>query len=175
MHVRIEQLQVFRLEDKAHSLFLTRRQRDPLESTQLFYGRRDGSKAFADVELRRFNAAAAAGICDVHADLCATAVVDLGGMYTEVAVLKIRVAEPDIGRRPGGVNGADKLLLHAGQVQAGNVVSFAIGGRRQVGDGITIDYLSPFNEPGIYTKISADKISDFLKNNLGPIFFNTEP
>jgi glucosylceramidase len=36
-------------------------------------------------------------------------------------------------------------------------------------NGITIDYLSPFNEPGIYTKISADKIRDFLKDNLGPL------
>jgi glucosylceramidase len=36
-------------------------------------------------------------------------------------------------------------------------------------NGITIDYLSPFNEPGIYTKISAERIRDFLKNNLGPL------
>ena len=36
-------------------------------------------------------------------------------------------------------------------------------------NGITLDYLSPFNEPGIYTKISAEKIRDFLEDDLGPL------
>jgi glucosylceramidase len=35
--------------------------------------------------------------------------------------------------------------------------------------GILIDYLSLFNEPGIYTKISYDKIRDLLKNHVGPL------
>jgi len=37
-------------------------------------------------------------------------------------------------------------------------------------NGITIKYLSPFNEPGIYTKISAEKIRDFIRDDLGPVF-----
>jgi len=36
--------------------------------------------------------------------------------------------------------------------------------------GIIIDYLSLFNEPGIYTKIPYDKIRDLLKNHVGPLF-----
>lgn len=36
--------------------------------------------------------------------------------------------------------------------------------------GLTVDYLSPFNEPGIYTKIPYWKIRDLLKNHLGPTF-----
>jgi glucosylceramidase len=36
--------------------------------------------------------------------------------------------------------------------------------------GIVIDYLSLFNEPGIYTKIPYDKIRDLLKNHVGPLF-----
>jgi len=35
--------------------------------------------------------------------------------------------------------------------------------------GIFIDYLSPFNEPGIYTKIPYTKIRDLIKNHLGPL------
>jgi glucosylceramidase len=34
--------------------------------------------------------------------------------------------------------------------------------------GIIIDYLSLFNEPGTYTKISYEKIRDLLKNHVGP-------
>ncbi len=37
-------------------------------------------------------------------------------------------------------------------------------------NGIFIDYLSLFNEPGIYTKISYTKIRDLLKNHVGPLF-----
>jgi glucosylceramidase len=36
--------------------------------------------------------------------------------------------------------------------------------------GIFIDYLSPFNEPGIYTKIPAQNIRDLIRSNLGPLF-----
>ena len=36
--------------------------------------------------------------------------------------------------------------------------------------GIFIDYLSLFNEPMIYTKISYPKIRDLLKNHVGPLF-----
>ena len=36
--------------------------------------------------------------------------------------------------------------------------------------GVLIDYLSLFNEPGIYTKIPYDKIRDLLKNHVGPLF-----
>jgi glucosylceramidase len=35
--------------------------------------------------------------------------------------------------------------------------------------GIVIDYLSPFNEPGIYTKIPYTKIRDLVKDHLGPL------
>ena len=35
--------------------------------------------------------------------------------------------------------------------------------------GIFIDFLSLFNEPGIYTTIRADKIRDLLKNHVGPL------
>ncbi|HUU12556.1 MAG TPA: glycoside hydrolase family 30 beta sandwich domain-containing protein [Terriglobia bacterium] len=36
--------------------------------------------------------------------------------------------------------------------------------------GVFIDYLSLFNEPGIYTKISYSEIRDLLKNHVGPLF-----
>jgi glucosylceramidase len=36
-------------------------------------------------------------------------------------------------------------------------------------NGIFIDYLSLFNEPGIYTKIPYDRIRDLLKNHVGPL------
>ena len=36
--------------------------------------------------------------------------------------------------------------------------------------GLTIDFLSPFNEPGIYTKIPFWKIRDLLRDHLGPLF-----
>jgi glucosylceramidase len=36
--------------------------------------------------------------------------------------------------------------------------------------GVFIDYLSLFNEPGVYTKISYEEIDDLLKNHVGPIF-----
>ncbi len=35
---------------------------------------------------------------------------------------------------------------------------------------IFIDYLSLFNEPGIYTKIPYERIRDLLKNHVGPLF-----
>ncbi len=35
--------------------------------------------------------------------------------------------------------------------------------------GVFIDYLSLFNEPGIYTKISATEIRDLLKDHVGPL------
>jgi glucosylceramidase len=35
--------------------------------------------------------------------------------------------------------------------------------------GITIDYLSLFNEPGIYTKISYARIRDLIKHHVGPM------
>jgi glucosylceramidase len=34
--------------------------------------------------------------------------------------------------------------------------------------GIVIDYLSPFNEPGSYTKITYPQIRELIKNHLGP-------
>ncbi len=36
--------------------------------------------------------------------------------------------------------------------------------------GISLDYISLFNEPGIYTKIPPEKIRDLLKNHVGPLF-----
>src|SRR5262245_18607536 len=36
--------------------------------------------------------------------------------------------------------------------------------------GIVIDYLSLFNEPGVYTKIPYEKIRDLLKDHVGPLF-----
>jgi glucosylceramidase len=36
--------------------------------------------------------------------------------------------------------------------------------------GIHIDYVSPFNEPGNYTKISPTDIRDFIRDYLGPTF-----
>lgn len=35
--------------------------------------------------------------------------------------------------------------------------------------GIFIDYLSPFNEPGIYTKIPYTKIRDLIRDHVGPL------
>lgn len=35
--------------------------------------------------------------------------------------------------------------------------------------GIAIDFLSLFNEPGIYTKIPANKIRDLLRDHVGPL------
>jgi len=35
--------------------------------------------------------------------------------------------------------------------------------------GIVVDYLSLFNEPGIYTKIPYAKIRDLIKNHVGPL------
>jgi glucosylceramidase len=35
--------------------------------------------------------------------------------------------------------------------------------------GVFIDYLSLFNEPGVYTKIPYDEIADLLKNHVGPL------
>jgi glucosylceramidase len=37
-------------------------------------------------------------------------------------------------------------------------------------NGVHIDYLSLFNEPGVYTKIPYTKIRDLLKNHVGPLF-----
>jgi glucosylceramidase len=37
-------------------------------------------------------------------------------------------------------------------------------------DGVHIDYLSLFNEPGIYTKISYPRIRDLLRSHVGPLF-----
>lgn len=37
-------------------------------------------------------------------------------------------------------------------------------------NGVSIDYLSLFNEPDIYTKIPYTKILDLLKNHVGPLF-----
>jgi glucosylceramidase len=37
-------------------------------------------------------------------------------------------------------------------------------------NGVHIDYLSPFNEPGTYTKISFAQIRDFIRDYLGPAF-----
>lgn len=36
--------------------------------------------------------------------------------------------------------------------------------------GLAIDFLSPFNEPGIYTKIPFWKIRDLVRDHLGPLF-----
>jgi len=36
--------------------------------------------------------------------------------------------------------------------------------------GVQIDYVSLFNEPGVYTKIPYTKIRDLLKNHVGPLF-----
>jgi glucosylceramidase len=36
--------------------------------------------------------------------------------------------------------------------------------------GLAIDFLSPFNEPGIYTKIPFWKIRDLLRDHVGPLF-----
>ena len=36
--------------------------------------------------------------------------------------------------------------------------------------GVEVDYLSLFNEPGVYTKIPYEKIRDLLKNHVGPLF-----
>ena len=36
-------------------------------------------------------------------------------------------------------------------------------------NGVHIDYLSLFNEPGVYTKIRYTKIRDLLKNHVGPL------
>ena len=36
-------------------------------------------------------------------------------------------------------------------------------------NGVFVDYLSLFNEPGIYTKISIAEIRDLLKNHVGPL------
>lgn len=37
-------------------------------------------------------------------------------------------------------------------------------------NGVPIDYVSLFNEPGVYTKIPYTKIRDLLKNHVGPLF-----
>ena len=37
-------------------------------------------------------------------------------------------------------------------------------------NGVFIDYLSLFNEPGVYTKIPYWKIRDLIKNHVGPLF-----
>jgi len=39
-------------------------------------------------------------------------------------------------------------------------------------NGVFIDYLSLFNEPGIYTKISFSKIGDLIKYHVGPLLLN---
>ena len=36
--------------------------------------------------------------------------------------------------------------------------------------GVLIDYLSLFNEPGVYTKINFSEIRDLLKDHVGPLF-----
>jgi glucosylceramidase len=36
-------------------------------------------------------------------------------------------------------------------------------------NGVFIDYLSLFNEPGVYTKISYKEIAELLKNHVGPL------
>ena len=36
--------------------------------------------------------------------------------------------------------------------------------------GVFVDFVSLFNEPGIYTKISPEKIRDLLKDHVGPLF-----
>ena len=35
--------------------------------------------------------------------------------------------------------------------------------------GVVLDYLSLFNEPGVYTKIPYDEIRELLKNHVGPL------
>jgi glucosylceramidase len=40
--------------------------------------------------------------------------------------------------------------------------------RRYNQAGVHVDYLSPFNEPGGYTKITYAEIRDFLRDHLGP-------
>jgi glucosylceramidase len=37
-------------------------------------------------------------------------------------------------------------------------------------NGVFVDYLSLFNEPGVYTKIPYDEIRELLKNHVGPLF-----
>lgn len=37
-------------------------------------------------------------------------------------------------------------------------------------NGIFVDYLCLFNEPGVYTKIAYPKIRELLKNHVGPLF-----
>lgn len=37
-------------------------------------------------------------------------------------------------------------------------------------EGISVDFVSLFNEPGIYTKITPPEIRDLLKNHVGPLF-----
>jgi glucosylceramidase len=37
-------------------------------------------------------------------------------------------------------------------------------------NGVHIDYLSPFNEPFIYTQISFTEIGDLIRNHVGPLF-----
>jgi glucosylceramidase len=37
-------------------------------------------------------------------------------------------------------------------------------------NGVPVDYVSLFNEPGVYTKIPYTKIRDLLKNHVGPLF-----
>jgi glucosylceramidase len=37
-------------------------------------------------------------------------------------------------------------------------------------DGVLIDYISLFNEPGVYTKIPYTKIGHLLKDHVGPLF-----
>ena len=41
--------------------------------------------------------------------------------------------------------------------------------------GITIDYLSLFNEPGVYTKIPYTKIRDLIKHHVGPLLQTRGP
>ena len=36
--------------------------------------------------------------------------------------------------------------------------------------GVFVDYVSPFNEPGVYMKIPAEKIRDLIRQHLGPLF-----
>lgn len=36
-------------------------------------------------------------------------------------------------------------------------------------NGVFVDYLSLFNEPGVYTRISYDEIRELLKNHVGPL------
>jgi glucosylceramidase len=41
-------------------------------------------------------------------------------------------------------------------------------------NGVFIDYLSLFNEPGVYTKINYDEIRELLKNHVGPLLQKSE-